>query len=142
MVRQYCCCVSNLKATKILAVLAVISSVIGLGYYGFLTTVAKVPAVRAEVRKQGGDPDYTRNVLLGVTIYYAIQLLIEICLLVGAFKEKPALMKIWLGCAIVVLILTAVGAFLGQFSLIFDLALHLWVILAVYGAIEEIKEGA
>ena len=52
MVRQYCCCVSNLKATKILAVLAVISSVIGLGYYGFAATAAKVPEVLLGIKYQ------------------------------------------------------------------------------------------
>ena len=142
MARQYCCCGSNLKAAKILAVLFTIGSVLAVGYYAYVTALADTPRVKAAIRKQGIDPDYPRNILLGVTVYYAVQLLCEICLLVGAFKEKPVLMKIWLVCAIIVLILTTIGAIFGQLYMIIALALHVWAILVVYGAIQEIKEGA
>ena len=140
MVRQYCCCGSNLKAAKILAVLFTIGSVIGVGYYAYFTWRASQSDVRSTLSRAGVDPDLGRNILLGVTVYYALELLCEICLLVGAFKEKTVLMKIWLFTAVLTLIITLVGVILGQYSLIASFVLHLWAVLVVYGAIQELKE--
>ena len=148
MARKFCFCVSNLKAAKILGVLFTFGSLIGLIYYASITLTAhghiRSPPLwkHAFLATRGILSDYALEALIVITVYYALQLLCELCLLVGAFKEKAVLMKIWLICAIIVLLITVIGAFLGQYSLILPLALHLWAALVVYGAIQEVKEEA
>ena len=141
MARQYCCCGSNLKAAKILAIIFVILRIIqlGLGAYGLVNFDDLI------ANNNYDDVDTFRLMLqinLGLSAAF---LVIDICLLIGCIKKVPGLLWFWLIVNAIFVVYTLVSAILTFATLtivsaVLSILLAVWTMLAVYGAIQEIKE--
>ena len=83
MTRNYCCCGSNLKAAKILAIIFIVLRLIQLGLAAY--ALANFQSVRDQF--EGDDIDQVHMVLKISTGLYGFFLLIDICLLNGTTKK-------------------------------------------------------
>ena len=146
MARQFCCCKSNLFAAKILAIVFVVLHVIqlGLAAYG----LANFNDIIGNYVDEGDDVETVRlmfKISLGLAGVY---LVVDLCLLVGAFKKVPCLLWFWMVingfsifCILCFLISTIIISTAGNIIVIVILTLlTIWAMLAVYGSVQEIKE--
>ena len=143
MARQFCCCKSNLFAAKILAIVFVVLHVIqlGLAAYG----LANFDDIIGNYVDEGDDVETVRlmfKISLGLAGVY---LVVDLCLLVGAFKKVPCLLWFWLVVNAVSIVYTLISAIL-TFTVMnivvaaCSILLTVWAMLAVYGSVQEIKE--
>ena len=143
MARQFCCCKSNLFAAKILAIVFVVLHVIqlGLAAYG----LANFNDIIGNYVDEGDDVETVRlmfKISLGLAGAY---LVVDLCLLVGAFKKVPCLLWFWLVVNAVSIVYTLISAIL-TFTVMnivvaaCSILLTVWAMLAVYGSVQEIKE--
>ena len=147
MVRQYCCCSSNLKAAKILAIIFVICRVIQVGLFAQeLANIDNIPHIN-EI-----DPetvDFFKLISKLNVGFSAVFLVVDLCLLVGTLKKVTGLLWFWLvmaaisiicNLAITIYISTLFINVLNIIMGVVSILVTIWVMLAVYGSIQEIME--
>ena len=143
MARQFCCCKSNLFAAKILAIVFVVLHVIQLGIAAY--GLANFDDIINDYTDEGDNIDTVRllfQVSLGLSGAY---LVVDLCLLAGAFKKVPCLLWFWLVVNAISVVYTLISAIL-TFTVMniivagCSILLTVWAMLAVYGSIQEIKE--
>ena len=150
MATQFCCCTSNLFTAKILAIVFVVLHVVqlGLAVFGLAKFNDIIDIFIDEGLKKVDDVETLRllfKVILGLAGAY---LVVDLFLLVGAFKKVPCLLWFWMVvngfsifCILCFLISTIIISTAGNIIVIVILTLlTVWAMLAVYGSIQEIKE--
>ena len=149
MATQFCCCTSNLFAAKILAIVFVVLHVVQLGLAAFgLAKFNDIIDIFIDEGLKVDDVETLRllfKVILGLAGSY---LVVDLFLLVGAFKKVPCLLWFWMVvngfsifCILCFLISTIIISTAGNIIVIVILTLlTVWEMLAVYGSIQEIKE--
>ena len=147
MATQFCCCTSNLFAAKILAIVFVVLHVVqlGLAAFGLAKFNDIIDIFIDEGLKKVDDVETLRllfKVILGLAGAY---LVVDLFLLVGAFKKVPCLLWFWLVVNAVSIVYTLISAIL-TFTVMnivvaaCSILLTVWAMLAVYGSVQEIKE--
>ena len=153
MAERICCCISNLLAVKILAIIFAVLHVIQLGItaYGLANFNDIIDIIDNYVDEgdAGDDVEKVRllfRVVLIVSLgICGVNILVDLCLLVGAFKKVPCLLWFWLVVNAVSIVYTLISAIL-TFTVMnivvaaCSILLTVWAMLAVYGSIQEIKE--
>ena len=103
MVRKFCCCGTNLKATKILSILFIVGRIISVAIAGgavFLvynfcdnTCDAHNPDCENDVND---TCDVVKLIVIAIASFLGVLLLLDIGLLVGSIKKKVWLLWAWL----------------------------------------------
>ena len=101
MAERICCCISNLLAVKILAIIFAVLHVIQLGITAYgLANFNDIIDIIDNYVDEGDDVEKVRllfRVLLIVSLgICGVNILVDLCLLVGAFKKVPCLLWFWM----------------------------------------------
>ena len=141
MAKKFCCCGTNLKAAKILAIVFIVLRVIQLALSAYAW--ANFDNLRGQY--DGDDIDTVKTLIKVSTAIQGVLLLVDICLLVGSIKKIAGLLWVWLivaAVSVVYIVVSGILAFniLNIIVAAISAGLTIWAMLAVYGAIQEIKE--
>ena len=150
MAEQLCCCISNLLAVKILAIIFAVLHVIQLGITAYgLANFNDIIDIIDNYVDEGDDVEKVRllfRVLLIVSLgICGVNILVDLCLLVGAFKKVPCLLWFWMVVNAVSMVYPLIFAIMTSVVMNIvvvtcSILLTIWAMLAVYGSIQEIKE--
>ena len=142
MAKQFCCCKLNLNAAKILAIVFIFQHGIQLAIeaYGMAN-----PNLDKAIGIADDDIDNVK-LLRAISIgFFGVYLVVDFCLLVGAYKRITCLLWFWLvvnGLSVVFTLTSAILTFSAMSIIVAacTILLTVWAMLAVYGSIQEIKE--
>ena len=150
MAERICCCISNLLAVKILAIIFAVLHVIQLGITAYgLANFNDIIDIIDNYVDEGDDVEKVRllfRVLLIVSLgICGVNILVDLCLLVGAFKKVPCLLWFWMVVNAVSMVYPLIFAIMTSVVMNIvvvtcSILLTIWAMLAVYGSIQEIKE--
>ena len=142
---KFACCIDNVLAAKILAVVNLVFAVIEL--------VRGIMAV-AEAKQQSQSNGWSDKAFRFIFLMRAgASIIDDIILMVGSFKKSRCLLIIWMIIAAILTIILG-GQFVWNFSAetryspedyVIQLAIfgfNVWTLFVVSGAIKEIREGA
>ena len=151
MAKKFCCCGSNLTAAKILSAIFIIVRIVQLGLAGFL--IANWQFVEDNlVETEGQDQDAIQDAVDQIELMLKVSLGLnavflagDLGLLVGSISKIQVLLWIWLiGAALSVIYMIISNVFLFNVLTIIGTVIYalvsFWVMCAVYGGIQEIKE--
>ena len=150
MAERICCCISNLLAVKILAIIFAVLHVIQLGITAYgLANFNDIIDIIDNYVGEGDDVEKVRllfRVLLIVSLgICGVNILVDLCLLVAAFKKVPCLLWFWMVVNAVSMVYPLIFAIMTSdvtniVVATCSILLTIWAMLAVYGSIQEIKE--
>ena len=150
---KFACCMNNVLAAKILAVVNLVLAVLTLVYEIYLVAEEKQ---REENKAQYTDSELKlRNKFLRFFFLLGAvaSIIDDIILMIGTFKKSRCLLIIWMVIA-AILTFSAIITFMWNFSVedgfkpadyVIQLAIigfNVWTLFVVGGAIKEIREGA
>ena len=148
---KFACCMNNVLAAKILAVVNLVLAVLTLVHEIYLVAEEKQ---RESNSNQDGLKEMRNKFLRFFFLLGAVASIIDdIILMIGAFKKSRCLLIIWMVIA-AILTFSAIITFMWNFSVedgfkpadyVIQLAIigfNVWTLFVVGGAIKEIREGA
>ena len=143
MAKNFCCCGNNLKAAKILAIVFIVLRLIQIALSAY--ALANLDYLFEQGQYDGDDKDQVKLIMQIGTGLQGFFLIIDICLLVGSIKKIPGLLWVWLvvaGISVIYVVVSGIITFtvLNIVMAVISALLTVWAMLAVYGAVQEIKE--
>ena len=151
MTKRFCCCCTNLEATRILAILLIVFRTIYIITKFTYIYELEVDSNRVDNNNANLDTEVIefRAAKYSNIAIFALQcllLIMDFCLLIGSIREVPKLLSIWF--AVTVLSIPIMGAFMVYWMFagyyyeillsVIEVVFIVWIMIVVYGAVQEI----